>query len=312
MNKKQKLLIFLILLLSGCKRPFTTTYPPGNYEETITVDGRNRHYILHVPTAVSANHPLPLVIVLHGGYGSGARMQKGVGFDAYADELGFLTAYPDAHKAHWHDGRNAAALSTDDIDDVKFILEMITEIGTFTAVDSNRIYVTGASNGGMMTYRLACQTEAVFAAVAPVIANVPQPIAADCAPSSPLPILSINGVDDPLIPLTGGEVCADLEMACAGGFVVSVDESIGIFTAVNNCNPLPNREMLPILVEDGTSVEKQSYLNCQNGGEVVSYIIHGGGHAWPPLSPLLRLSGASSGNLDATSLIVDFFMGGNN
>ena len=308
---KRLVSLFLAFLLTAWVRPQTDALRPGNHDLWITVDGLERTYILHVPPAARPGQPLPLLIVLHGGGGSGRKMQRFLGFDDYADARGFYVAYPDSyrssgqHAAHWNDGRGTEA--TSGVDDVKFLLEMMAEIGRRVPLDERRVYVTGASNGGMMTYRLGCETQGVFAGIAPVIANIPEPIFETCAPSAPLHFLAINGSADPLIPLQGGAVCEDIRFGCAGGLVVSQAESVAKFAAANGCDPVPQSVILPPNVQDGTFVEQQTYLNCAGGAQVVAYIVHNGGHTWPPRPPQLPAAGAQSRNLDATRLIVDFF-----
>ncbi len=304
-------ILSLVFLLTGCVRPQTESLHSGNHHLSMTVDGRERTYILHVPPAARQGQPLPLLIVLHGGGGSGQKMQRFLGFDAYADERGFYVAYPDAYRssgqraAHWNDGRGTEA--TSGVDDVHFLLEMTAEIDRRVPLDEGHIYVTGASNGGMMTYRLGCETEGVFAGIAPVIANIPQPIIETCAPAAPLHFLAVNGSTDPLIPLEGGAVCENIRSGCAGGQVISQAESVGRFAAANGCDPVPQSVNLPVEVEDGTFVEQQTYANCADEVQVRAYIVHNGGHTWPPRPPQLPAAGAQSGNLDATRLIVEFF-----
>jgi len=315
MNRQMTFLCFLsLLLLAGlaCGRVATSpssTYPPGNYNETLTVDERERAYILHVPPQANPATPLPLMIVLHGSYGSGRKMQVGVGFDEYADERGFLVAYPDAYNGmRWNDGRGTLASSAEGVDDVAFILAMIDDIGGKVSLDQTQVFVTGASNGGMMAYRLGCESVGVLAGVAPVIGNIPEPIAAACQPSASLSFLNINGDNDPLIPLEGGEVCAEVARGCEGGQVISAQASWETFAAANGCSLTPTRETLPTLVEDGTTIEKTTYPDCQNGSQVVAYVMVAGGHTWPPHSPQLSVGGQATGNLDATQVIVDFFL----
>ena len=308
---KQLFLLALALLLTACVRPQTDSLRPGNHDLSMTVDGLKRTYILHTPLAARQGQPLPLLIVLHGGGGSGQKMQHFLGFDAYADERGFYVAYPDSyrsagqHAAHWNDGRGTEA--TSDVDDVTFLLEMIADIGRRVPLDEQRVYVTGASNGGMMTYRLGCETQGVFAGIAPVIANIPQSIFATCAPAAPLNILAVNGSADPLIPLEGGNVCEGIRFGCAGGQVVSQAESVGRFAAANGCDPVPQSVKLPVEVADGTFVEQQTYANCTSGAQVTAYIVHNGGHTWPPRPPQLPAAGTQSRNLDTTRLIVAAF-----
>lgn len=294
----------------ACGRaPSSASYSSGNYHETITVDERERAYILHVPPQVDTASTLPLLIVLHGTYGSGRKMQLGLGFDNYADERGFLVAYPDAYNdMRWNDGRGTLDSSAEGVDDVAFILAMIEAIADNVALDETQVFVTGASNGGMMTYRLGCETTGVFAGIAPVIGNIPEPLAESCAPSAPITFLSINGDSDPYIPLAGGEVCAEVERGCEGGQVISAEASWELFAAANGCSLSSTKETLPTLVDDGTTIQKTIYPDCPNGIQVVAYVIQGGGHTWPPRSPQLPGGGQPTGNLDATQTIVDFFL----
>jgi polyhydroxybutyrate depolymerase len=225
-------------------------------------------------------------------------MQRALGFDAYADQCAFYVAYPDAYQktgerdtARWNDGRGTLESSLQEIDDVLFIVEMIAEIGRNVALDASRVYVTGASNGGMMTYRLGCETSGVFAGIAPVIANIPEPIFNTCAPQATLAFLSNNGSLDPFIPLDGGEVCENVRFGCEGGRVVSQAQSVGKFVESNAGQTGPIVALLPVLEQDGTSVEQQIFPNCQHGAQVMAYIVQGGGHNWPPLPSQLKASG---------------------
>lgn len=285
----------------------------GDLNVSLRIDGLIRTFILHIPPAAQNQHLLPLLIVLHGGGGSGQKMQRLLGFDQYADMRGFYVAYPDAYQhpgtrgtARWNDGRGTEASSQRGIDDVKFLLTMIEEIGRRVPLDPGRVYVAGASNGGMMTYRLGCETHRVFAGIAPVIANIPEPIFAHCEPAAPLAFLAINGSADPLIPLEGGQVCEGIRVGCSGGWVVSQAESVGVFAAANGCTRVPSLETLRPRVKDGTSVDRQVYLDCDHA-PVQAYIVRGGGHTWPPHPGQLPAAGAQSRNLDATRVIVDFF-----
>jgi polyhydroxybutyrate depolymerase len=313
--------LFLIALLSACTRPSRPNKPSpsslqaGNHNQALVVDSLERTYILHVPPAVENGTALPLIVVLHGTWGTGRKMQLGLGFDSYADKRGFYVAYPDAYQkpgtwetARWNDGRGTLASSSAGIDDVKFIVEMVADIAMQVPLDKARVYVTGASNGGMMTYRLGCETKGIFAGIAPVIGNIPQPIFAACAPQAPIAFIAINGDADPYVPIAGGEVCKDVRFGCEGGMVASMTESAGLFAAANGCQAKPNPQALPTRVDDGTFIEQLTYLGCRNSAQVKVDVVHHGGHTWPPREPQLPSGGQSTGNLDATQTIVDFFI----
>ena len=327
MKKNLSLMLLVIFFLTSCsvakpspaaesgKSSSLPSLGAGNHTLTLAVDGLQREYILHVPSAVRQGGPLPLLIVLHGSYGTGREMQVGLGFDALANQRGFYTAYPNAYQepghiqtARWNDGRGTLSSSAQNINDVKFITAMIEDIAAKVPLDKNRVYLTGASNGGMMAYRFGCETTGVFAGIAPVIGNIPEPIFSTCNPTAPIDFLSINGGSDPIIPLDGGTVCQNVRFGCEGGSVVSREESVNRFAAADGCSLQPSPETLPPTVNDGTWVEKLTYAGCQNGTSVVSYIVQQGGHAWPPRKPQVRSGGAQTGNLDATKVIVDFFL----
>lgn len=115
---------------------------------------------------------------------------------------------------------------------------------------------------------------------------------------------------DPFVPFTGGEVCGDTpSRLCEGGWVESQSASVGKFAAANGCDAVPQSASLPAKVEDGTSIEQQIYANCASGAQVTAYIVHNGGHTWPPRESQVAAGGKATANLDATPLIVDSFLG---
>jgi len=304
-----RLTILLLLVVYPHAQPIRAQeiYEVGDHQETVMVDGLERQYILHIPPDITATAMPPLIIVLHGTYGTGRQMQIGLGFDYYADELGFLVAYPDAYDGmRWNDGRGTLDSSEQGIDDVAFILAMIADISDKTPVNMEQVFVTGASNGAIMSYRLGCETEGVFAGIAPVIGNIAMPILDDCTPQSPIALLSINGDEDPFIPFNGGEVCEDVRRGCEKGFVASVEESVGRFADANSCDSNPEIALRVPEIDDDTEIETRTYTNCD--AAVISYIVRGGGHVWPPRVPRVRAGGTPTANLDATQVIVTFFI----
>jgi polyhydroxybutyrate depolymerase len=166
----------------------------------------------------------------------------------------------------------------------------------------------------MMTYRIGCEAADLFAGIAPVIGNIPTPIFPSCTPSRAVGLLAINGDADPFVPFTGGEVCSGISKRfCEGGNVASQQKSVSVFASKAGCDLTPMREDLVPKVSDGTTVEKETYSSCAKNISVGAYIVHGGGHAWPPRASQLSLlgssrAGISSKNLDATAEIVKFFL----
>lgn len=277
-----------------------------NQNVKIVVDGRNRNYILHTPATPPAG-AMPLIVVLHGGHGSDGNAQRSFGFDAHADARGFAVAYGDGVRSSWADGRGTTPAEQDGVDDKRFLAALVADAATRLAIDPARVYLAGMSNGGMMSFRMACETASPFRGYAMVAANVPEPIAPSCAPLATRPVLTINGTEDPLVPPEGGDCCGGGPILGQGGRVISVDASAEIFRLAKGCAVTPEIELLPPEVDDGTYVEQRQWTGC--GSAFLAYRVHGMGHAWPPRSPRLPSSGSASANLDATAEIVRFFLG---
>ena len=169
--------------------------------ERLRVGDRERSYALTQQLA-----PRALVIVLHGGGGSAAQVRASFGMDEVARRENLSIAYPDGIRRHWNDGRGDFSVHGGETppDDVAFLSELARRL----ARDSGNtpVFVAGVSNGGMMAYRLACDTDNLFAGFAAVIANLSAALAKTCAPKTPRPMLIMNGTTDPLTPYHGGSI----------------------------------------------------------------------------------------------------------
>jgi len=280
-------------------------------------NGLQRQYILVTPSG-RKSEPVPLIVVLHGTVGTGRKMQTGLGFDKYVDRVGFAVAYPDAYiepgqrkTTRWNDGRGTLVSSRLNVDDVAFFRDMVKDIGQRIAIDRSRIFVTGPSNGGMMTFRAACEGADLFAGAAPVIGNIARPIADRCQPSRPISLLAINGTEDPFVPFGGGTVCKGIrKFFCEGGEVISNLDSLAVFARRAGCAAKPEQQVLAAKVAGDPPVEKVTFSHCRDGHKVAAYWIRGGGHNWPPLAGQLGdKNGPPTRNLDATQTIIEFFLG---
>lgn len=278
--------------------------------------GLAREYILHTPPGESTS-PMPLVIVIHGTVGTGKKMEDSLGFNPYADRYGFAVAYPDAYVSdngknttRWNDGRDTLESSKLGVDDVGFIRDMVADIGQRIPLDRSRVFVTGPSNGGIMTYRLICEASDLFAAAAPVIGNIAVSTSQTCSPRHPMSILAINGTEDPFVPFAGGTVCKNIPKAlCEKGEVISAERSLAMLAKSFGCSDGPRHAMLAPTVAADPQLESVVYDRCAANTRVSAYWIHGGGHTWPPNSGQLgSKNGRPTKNLDATEAIVNFFM----
>ncbi len=279
--------------------------------QAIDFGGQSRTFRLYVP-APDAPRPLSLVFVLHGAFMTGARMVSTTegGFDDLAERDGAIIVYPNGVERQWNDGRPdpTTRAYSEDIDDVGFISQLIDDLAEEHSIDLNRVYATGISNGGMMSFRLGCNLSQRLAAIAPVVANMPVGLISDCAPAEPVSVLVMNGTDDPLIPFKGGGA----EWGGRNrGLVASTGDSLAFWARHNGCGTQPEVSLLPDRApDDGTTVERATWPNCGLGASVTLNKIIGGGHNWPggiPLGPP-RFVGKASQEFDGVEEIWAFFM----
>jgi len=304
----------LYLSLAACAAPSTPaahTARPGLVGHQVRVGDLERKYWLYLPARVRAEYPVPLVIVLHGGGGAdAAAMMDRLSFDEVADQAGFIVAYPYGVDGQWNDGRGASFRRNKDnsgVDDVAFIDAMIQAVAASYPIDRDRVYATGASNGGMMTYRLGIELGDQLAAIAPMIANIPANIA-NAHPRHPLPVLVMNGTEDRLVPWDGGPV---MVFGKAYGDVVSTQDSVGYWLAANGLAQVqPASRWLPDTARyDGCRVQVTAYHHGGNPHDVVLYTLQGGGHAVPGsnVPQRTRLTGNKCMDIDAGEVIWAFF-----
>jgi polyhydroxybutyrate depolymerase len=277
----------------------------GNTVSSITVDGHNRAYELHVPAAYKGDQAVPLVVALHGRGGTGHVIAGLAHFDAVADAHGFLVVYPDGLSASWADGRGATPSDTDGIDDIKFLSELIRKLARDYKIDSLRVFVTGYSNGGFMSQRVACELSSQVAAVGVVAATMGETTASHCHPERPVSVMLIQGLQDPLVPFQGGPMGPN----GSRGMILSLQDAAKKWIGLDACDSKPEITTLQDKAADGTSIRREAFTGCKGGAEVVVYTVEGGGHTWPGGKPYLPESiiGKTSGNMDASEALWEFF-----
>jgi len=279
-----------------------------DYSSSILSGGLQRTYTVHIASSYDRAKPTPLLIVLHGGGGTGQGMNKLTNFNAIANRENFIVVYPDGFENHWNDGRGVQwQAQTENVDDVGFISALIDHLSDELNIDAKRIYVTGISNGGMMSHRLGCELSQKIAAIAPVASNIPVSMASVWAPSRPVPVLIINGTDDTLERWEGGEIRLGRNTY---GLVLSVSDTVNFWVGWHQCSQAPTVTQLPDNdPADGTTVRKAVYGGCQDGAEVILYAVVGGGHTWPGGLQYLPefVIGKTSRDFNASEVIWQFF-----
>ncbi len=292
--KSLSVLLLLLTLL-------TLSVKAQQKNESITVDGLKREFITYIPAGIRNQDKPPIIISLHGRLGTAAGQMKFADFKPVADREKVIIVCPQGIDRSWNDGRGTPA-NAKGINDVKFIDQLINYIINTYHADVARIYVTGMSNGGFMTSRLACELNNRIAAIAVVAASMDEDLGYQ--PSKPIPAMYIQGTKDPLVPFTGGQMKKG-----AGGTIYGHEELLKKWAATDNCNTKPLITNMPVKVNDGTSVIKEEYINPANNLKVTGFTIVDGGHTWPGGSQYLPkfIIGPVTKNLDACEEIWKFF-----
>jgi polyhydroxybutyrate depolymerase len=262
----------------------------------LTYGSMMRTYILHVPAGAPSG-PRPLVLNMHGYTGSASQQEGLTAMDAVSDQAGFFVAYPNGEgsPSDWNAGACCSAASEGDRDDEGFLGAVIDDIAARSCVDLARVYASGFSNGGMMTYRLGCEVSARFAAIASVSGSAVIPLDT-CTPTHPMPLMHIHGNADPLVPYDGGAGGLPLSGRPTPIFPAAADE-VAAFRTKDGCPSTSD------VYFDSGNAHCDHWGPCQGGSDVVFCTISQGGHAWP------GGTGASSESspLDATNEIWTFF-----
>lgn len=285
--------ILLCSLLAGVavRRFEVRASMPGDAPGTLEIGGRTRAYTVHIPPGYDGRTAAPLVLVLHGATQSSQGAERMSGMSAKADKEGFLVVYPSGTGRikdipTWNSGACCGYAMENKVDDVEFLRELIDKLEQDYAIDSKRVFATGISNGGMMSFRLGCDLADKIAAIAPVEGAQDIP----CNPSAPVSVLVFHGTDDHLVPFNGGSTPFQLGSKRSDTPVV---DTVAFWVKADGCSEGPQHEETSVLHTD-------KYSGCQNGTAVELYAIQGGHHTWPGT----RISGNS---VPATDIMWTFF-----
>jgi polyhydroxybutyrate depolymerase len=247
-------------------------------EFSLIHDGLIRTYRLHIPVGYSPDSLYPMVINMHGLGSNAFEQEVYTAFDSVADTAGIVVVYPNGIDETWN------VSSTAGTDDVGFISALIDTIDYQYSIDLNRVFATGMSMGGFMSYRLACELSERIAAIASVTglqAFYP------CDPNRPVPILQFHGTADPVVPYAG------------------VPATISHWVNHNLCPLNPITTDLPdIDTNDNSTVTVSYYGLCEESTEVILYTINNGEHTWPGATIII---GVTNQDIKASSEIWNFF-----
>ncbi|MFM2419481.1 MAG: hypothetical protein RL385_4204, partial [Pseudomonadota bacterium] len=267
-------------------------YRAGDYpadihaQEYLTVKGVKgqgsdvRGYKLHIPPSYKPETGMPLVFAIHG-LGQNAVMfaVDGAGWPKKSDAAGFILVMPTGNTQNtdgtwnasgsWNAGECCGGAAQAGVDDVELIRAILKDVSAHVNVDLSRVYATGFSNGGFLSFRLACEAADLFAAVAPASGAIGSPDIApmgvgnsnftQCSPSAKVSVLAMHGTGDPLVPY--------------GYMKPSLDH----IAKANGCSTSTAPAKAPTSAGDTTCV---SYSGCPDGIEVTGCTVADGGHCW--------------------------------
>jgi polyhydroxybutyrate depolymerase len=257
-----------------------------------------RTAILHVPPDYDPTRGTMLVLNFHG-FSSDAPQQALLSrMSALADRRNFIVAYPYGVAASWNAGQCCGTAWSDAVDDVAFVRSLVALISSEYCVDPRRVFATGMSNGGFLSYRLGCEASDLIAAIAPVAGSLGIP-PTTCNPQRAVPLFAVHGTADPIVRYDGGFPILPLNTSGTLNFR-AVADSVGHFRAHNHCGTPSSQTYRN---GDATC---ETWPGCDPNGEVSLCTIDQGGHTWPGGLPI-PLVGKTSTDLDASEAIVDFF-----
>ncbi len=253
---------------------------------SIVYQGVQRNYTVFLPRTYAPHGPV--LMDLHGYGENGQAEMSYTGTNSIADTAGFLAVYPDAIGGVWNSGINdEPSIPAPSSDDVGFISALIDSLDAEYRIDLRRVYVCGYSNGGFMCHKLAGELSSRISAVASVSGVIANSTASNSHPEHPVPILSMHGTADPIIPYAGTP------------HFHSAEQTVQHWVSRDSCTNQPDTVNLPDSDPgDGCTVQRISYTNRSGNPEVVFYKVINGGHCWPGASsnPFL---GNTNGDINA-------------
>lgn len=272
-------------------------------QQTFLHDEIERHYLIRIPAApVLQTGAVPLVLVLHGGGGNAENTERMTGFSDKARREGFIVVYPEGTSRFrqklltWNAGHCCGYAMEHQVDDAGFIRALITRIVKAYPIDPKRVYVTGISNGGMMTHRLGRELSDQLAAIAPVVATV---FGDESKAAHPVSALMLNGMLDKSVPPAGGSPGGRFSDSWDGRPAQPALDQGVYWAGTNGCAKEPVKR-------DQAAFIHWQY-SCPAGKAVELYLLKDNGHAWPGGQKGSRRGNTPGTSLNATDLIWDFF-----
>lgn len=282
-----------------------STIHAGDYNGVLPFEDVDRTFILHVPPRHDGQTPLPLVIMLHGGFGSAVNAARDYHWPAKADAEGFYAIFPDGLGTvqTWHATHCCGFALRNNVNDVEFIRALVAGLRTILPIDSRMVFATGMSNGAMLAHRLGAEAADLFAAIAPVAGAIGGPVDANspvvmpATPGGPVSVIIFHGTADMSVLYEGGPSQSPV---ADGRIDLAVDDAVQFWVSANQT------AATPVTTTSGNVIQNH-FARQGTFAEVVLYTIVDQGHAWP--GSLQPFAGADppSTEISATDTIWEFF-----
>jgi len=289
-------------------------HAPGTTIETIPSPQGQRSYRLYVPPSYNGADHVPLVLNLHGFTSNALEQDLYSELSERADEPdgGFVVVIPEGlpvgqpTSQHWNNVEFSGLQ-----DDAAFLSDVLDEVEADLCIDSNRIFSTGMSNGAMMSVRLACSLSSRIAAIAPVAGSYYPQLSLDeppgpfhnpsetCPDTRPVPVIAFHGTADGSVPFGGGSLGL-ITFRLPIDNTTPDDDAMQSWAAHNGCTSGRSESVV------SPEVNLVTYTNCDEGADVLLYVVGGGGHTWPGAISVPGL-GYTTQDISATDLMWEFF-----
>lgn len=268
---------------------------------TLIHNGIEREYYVSYPTGV--DEPCALIITMHNYYGSALFIQDVSEMDEFALPENIAVVYPEGINNSWNvgtpwDGNNQ--------DDIGFVDVLIDSVAANYAIDLDRVYACGYSNGGYLAYELACELSHKITAFGSIGGNFMLNQDQECSQERDIPIIHFHGTDDPYVAYDEafpGQFSNDGSML--------INENINYWVEHNDLTSSNFEELPDLVVSDNTTVEKQTYFGETTSAQFVHYKVNNGGHQWFGADmgdPYIIQLGNNNHDIHASELLVEFFL----
>lgn len=270
---------------------------PGTYVRYVSVDGRVREYLLHVPAHYRGAQPLPVIFAFHGSSASAGVLERETSLDERADAQHFFVVYPQGLRRAWNIGECCYYAFTHGVSETNFVKAMLDRLRATVAVDTSRIYATGYSDGGTLSYLLACALPDRIAAVAAISATLFDPLP-PCSLPHPVPVMIVHGTGDQQIPYQGRP--GGPASSRRPSLYHSVSDVTRFWLDRDRCYTAPEQ------MRSGRVL--RVHYRCADSAEVLLYTILGGKHGWPGGGRGWVFSPRPPQDMVASDTVVRFFL----